>query len=103
MIKQYSYKDIVLFPDYSEVSSRKQANCKPVFLGKQFNSVAIPANMRCTIDFTTAVDLAEKGYFYILHRFYNYDIILDWIGHNQDIYVSISVSIINFLKIKRFI
>ena len=93
MIKQYSYKDIVLFPDYSEVISRKQANCKPVFLGKQFNSVAIPANMRCTIDFTTAVDLAEKGYFYILHRFYNYDIILDWIGHNQDIYVSISVGV----------
>ena len=93
MIKQYSYKDIVLFPDYSEVISRKQANCKPVFLGKHFNSVAIPANMRCTIDFTTAVDLAEKGYFYILHRFYNYDIILDWIGHNQDIYVSISVGV----------
>ena len=93
MNRCYSYKDIVLLPEYSEITSRKQANCKPVFLGKEFNSVAIPANMRCTIDFKTAVDLAEHDYFYILHRFYDYDQILDWIGHNQDIYVSISIGV----------
>ena len=33
----YSYKDIVLQPDYSEIISRKNANCKPIFLGKEFN------------------------------------------------------------------
>ena len=80
-------------PGYSEVVSRKDADCRPEFLGKKFNSVAIPANMRCTIDFKTAVDLAEHGYFYILHRFYNYVEILNWISLNQDIYLSISIGV----------
>ena len=88
----YSYKDIVLQPEYSEVISRKNTNCKPVFLGKQFNSVAIPANMKCTIDFKKAVDLSEKGYFYILHRFYNYLEIIDWLVYNQDL-PTISISV----------
>lgn len=88
----YSYKDIVLQPEYSEVISRKNTNCKPVFLDKQFNSVAIPANMKCTIDFKKAVDLSEKGYFYILHRFYNYLEIIDWLVYNQDL-PTISISV----------
>lgn len=88
----YSYKDIVLQPDYSEIISRKNANCKPIFLGKEFNSVAIPANMKCTIDFAKAVDLSEKGYFYILHRFYNYLEIIDWLVYNQDL-PTISISV----------
>lgn len=93
MNKFYSYKDIVLQPNYSEVISRKDADCSPEFLGKKFKSVAIPANMRCTIDFTSAVILAKNNYFYILHRFYNYKDILDWIGHNQGIYLSISIGV----------
>lgn len=93
MNKLYSYKDVVLLPNYSEITSRKNADCKPEFLGKTFNSVAIPANMRCTIDFQQAVDLAEHGYFYILHRFYSYEDILDWMSHNRDIYISISVGV----------
>ena len=93
MNKLYSYKDVVLLPNYSEITSRKNANCKPQFLGKTFNSVAIPANMRCTIDFTQAANLAEQGYFYILHRFYNYEEILNWMHHSRDIYISISVGV----------
>jgi len=88
----YSYKDIVLQPDYSEIISRKNANCKPIFLGKEFNSVAIPANMKCTIDFAKAIDLSEKGYFYILHRFYNFIEIIDWLVCNQDL-PTISISV----------
>lgn len=88
----YSYKDIVLQPEYSEVISRKNANCKPIFLGKEFNSVAIPANMKCTIDFAKAIDLSEKGYFYILHRFYNFIEIIDWLVCNQDL-PTISISV----------
>lgn len=88
----YSYKDIVLQPEYSEVISRKNANCKPIFLGKEFNSVATPANMKCTIDFAKAIDLSEKGYFYILHRFYNFIEIIDWLVCNQDL-PTISISV----------
>ena len=79
-------------PEYSNIVSRKLANCKPTFLGKAFNSVAVPSNMKCTIDFAKAVDLSEKGYFYILHRFYNYLEIIDWLVYNQDL-PTISISI----------
>lgn len=79
-------------PNYSNIASRKDADCCPTFLGFKFNSVAIPANMKCTIDFSKAVELDEFGYFYILHRFYDYKLILDWINYNQDLNV-ISISV----------
>jgi GMP reductase len=62
------------------------------FLGKKFKSVAMPANMKCTIDFTKAEELSEAGYFYVLHRFYDYDHIYDWVKNNQDL-KTISISI----------
>jgi GMP reductase len=93
MKRYYSYKDVVLLPEYSEVKSRTTLDYSPNFLGHKFKSVAVPANMRCTVDFTKAVDLSENEYFYILHRFYDYNRILDWVKNNQDIYISISVGV----------
>lgn len=89
-----SYKDIVLQPEYSTLTSRSIANCKPVFLGRMFNSVAIPANMKCTIDFNMAELLAKKNYFYILHRFYDYDFIRSWVIKNYNVFpISLSVGV----------
>jgi GMP reductase len=63
-------------------------------LGKKFKSVAIPANMKCTIDFKKAKELSEAGYFYVLHRFYDYNYIYDWVRDNQDLKtISISVGV----------
>ena len=89
----YSYKDIVLLPEYSEFTSRTETNKNVKFLDRTFNSVAIPANMKCTINFSKAVELAEQQYFYVLHRFYDYEKIFNWIKHNQDIFISISVGV----------
>ena len=88
----YSYKDIVLQPAYSEVESRSSLDVSVEFLGKTFESVAIPANMKCTINFKKARELSEAGYFYVLHRFYDYEDILDWMIKNQEI-ETISISI----------
>ena len=74
----YSYKDIVLQPSYSEIDSRSKLDASVEFLGKVFESVAIPANMKCTIDFKKARELSEAGYFYVLHRFYDYEDIINW-------------------------
>jgi GMP reductase len=64
------------------------------FLGKKFKSVAIPANMKCTIDFKKAKELSEAGYFYVLHRFYDYNDIYNWVKDNQDLKtISISVGV----------
>ena len=90
----YSYKDIVLKPSYSEIRSRSSLDPSVKFLGKVFESAAIPANMKCTIDFKKARELSEAGYFYVLHRFYDYDKILDWMIENEDMRtISISVGV----------
>ena len=90
----YSYKDIVLQPAYSEIRSRSSLDASVKFLGKTFESAAIPANMKCTIDFKKARELSEAGYFYVLHRFYDYDEILDWMVENKDMEtISISVGV----------
>ena len=90
----YSYKDIVLQPAYSEIQSRSSLDASVKFLGKTFESAAIPANMKCTIDFKKARELSEAGYFYVLHRFYDYDEILDWMIKNKDMKtISISVGV----------
>ena len=90
----YSYKDIVLQPTYSEIQSRSSLDASVNFLGKTFESAAIPANMKCTIDFKKAKELSEAGYFYVLHRFYDYNDILDWMVENKDMKtISISVGV----------
>ncbi len=90
----YSYKDIVLQPAYSEIKSRSSLDASVKFLGKTFESAAIPANMKCTINFKKARELSEAGYFYVLHRFYDYDEILDWMIENKDMKtISISVGV----------
>lgn len=88
----YSYKDIVLQPAYSEIKSRSSLDASVKFLGKTFESAAIPANMKCTIDFKKAVQLSEAGYFYVLHRFYDYSEILKWVEDSQ-LNKTISISI----------
>ena len=90
----YSYKDIVLQPAYSEIQSRSSLDVSVKFLGKTFESAAIPANMKCTINFKKARELSEAGYFYVLHRFYDYEDILGWMVENKDIKtISISVGV----------
>lgn len=90
----YSYKDIVLQPAYSEVRSRSELDASVEFLGRRFKSAAIPANMKCTIDFKKAEELSQAGYFYVLHRFYDYDEILQWIENNQHLdTISISLGV----------
>ena len=54
----YSYDNIVLTPKYSEVKSRSKLDVSVDFLGQKFKSVAIPANMKCTIDFEKAIELS---------------------------------------------
>jgi len=89
-----NYSDVILEPAFSSCHSRSNINTKMSLGDIEFNSVAIPSNMRCTIDFDRANDLSEKGYFYILHRFYDYEEILNWIRSNQHLRcISISIGV----------
>jgi GMP reductase len=94
MNRSLNYKDIHLIPNYSTLSSRADADVsitlKPNFT---FKLPVVPSNMVACVSFERAEWLARNGYFYILHRFYNYDEILDWMREDKVPYVSISLGI----------
>ncbi len=65
----FDYEDIQLIPAKCVVNSRSECDTT-VTLGKHtFKLPVVPANMQTIIDETIAIYLAEKGYFYIMHRF----------------------------------
>lgn len=65
----FSYDDICLRPEYSELSSRSDADTSVEFLGKRWKLPVIPANMVSVIDEKIAKFLSENNYFYVMHRF----------------------------------
>ncbi|MDW0113158.1 MULTISPECIES: GMP reductase [Sporosarcina] len=65
----FDYEDIQLIPAKCIVTSRSECDTS-VTLGKhKFVLPVVPANMQTIIDEKIAVQLAENGYFYIMHRF----------------------------------
>lgn len=98
MKKSLNYKDIHLIPNYSELKSRALADTFVDFGKFTFKLPIVPANMASCIDMTKATWLAQNGYFYIMHRFYEYDEILNWMRRMKDCkdllpFISISVGI----------
>jgi GMP reductase len=94
MKKALHYKDVVLnHPQYSDVYSRDDLDVTVKFCDWEFESIAIPANMQCSISFEKAEELANMGCFYILHRFYEYDEILKWVGETEINLISLSVGV----------
>jgi GMP reductase len=65
------YKDVVLVPNFSTLLSRSQADVTVEMGNFLFKVPVVPANMRCTIDETTACILDKNQCFYIMHRFDN--------------------------------
>jgi len=96
MKKSLNYKDIHLIPNYSELKSRSQADTFIDFGKFTFKLPIVPANMASCIDMTKATWLAQNGYFYILHRFFEYDEILNWMRRMnkcKDLLPFISISV----------
>ena len=96
MKKSLNYKDIHLVPNYSDLRSRAQADTFVDFGKFTFKLPIVPANMASCIDMTKATWLAQNGYFYIMHRFYEYDEILNWMRRMnkcKDVLPFISISI----------
>jgi GMP reductase len=65
----FDYEDIQLIPAKSVVNSRSECDTTVTFGGRTFRLPVVPANMQTIIDEKIAIYLAEKNYFYIMHRF----------------------------------
>lgn len=96
MKKSLNYKDIHLIPNYSRLKSRAEADTSVTLGDYTFKLPIVPANMASCISFEKATWLAQNGYFYIMHRFYEYDEILNWMrrmNNCKDLLPFISISI----------
>ena len=96
MKKSLNYKDIHLIPNYSELKSRSQADTFVDWGSFTFKLPIVPANMASCISYEKATWLANNGYFYIMHRFYDYDEILNWMRRMnkcKDLLPFISISV----------
>jgi len=96
MNKSLNYKDIHLIPNYSELKSRALADTFVDFGKFTFKLPLVPANMASCVDMTKATWLAQNGHFYIMHRFYEYDEILNWMRRMnkcEDLLPFISISV----------
>ncbi|CAM3168338.1 GMP reductase [Filibacter tadaridae] len=90
----FDYEDIQLVPAKCIVNSRSECDTS-VSLGKhKFKLPVVPANMQTIIDENVAINLAENGYFYIMHRF-NPEKRVDFVKdmHARGLIASISVGV----------
>ena len=90
----FDYEDIQLIPAKCIVNSRSECDTS-VTLGKhKFALPVVPANMQTIIDEKIAIQLAEGGYFYIMHRF-NPETRADFVKdmHTRGLIASISVGV----------
>ncbi len=65
----FDYEDVQLIPNKCIVTSRSQCDTSVRLGDRTFRLPVVPANMQTIIDEKLATSLAEKNYFYIMHRF----------------------------------
>ncbi|KGX91050.1 guanosine 5'-monophosphate oxidoreductase [Pontibacillus halophilus JSM 076056 = DSM 19796] len=65
----FDYEDIQLIPAKCVVNSRSECDTSITLGGYTFKLPVVPANMQTIIDEKIATFLAERGYFYVMHRF----------------------------------
>ena len=90
----FDYEDVQLIPNKCIVNSRSECDTHVKLGNRTFNLPVVPANMQTIIDEELAEKLAEKGYFYIMHRFQP-ERRLDFVKRMQEknLYSSISIGV----------
>lgn len=93
-MKIFDYEDIQLIPNKCIVQSRSECDTSIKFGNRSFKMPVVPANMQTIIDEKLAINLAENGYFYVMHRFEE-EKRIDFIEmmQNKGLFASISVGI----------
>lgn len=69
MKTKFDFEEINLLPQLCVVDSRSEIDTSITFGPNKFRLPVVPANMQSVIDEAMVINLAQSGYFYILHRF----------------------------------
>jgi GMP reductase len=103
--KTFDYDDIMLIPTTGVVKSRSEVDVTAELGGRKFTSPVIPANMSTIVDETTVEWLAERGYFYVMHRFDVDAVSFTKNMHDKGYISSISLGIkpVDYETVERFI
>lgn len=90
----FDYEQVQLIPAKAVVKSRSECDTSVQFGPRTFNIPVVPANMQTVINEDLAKEFAEKGYFYIMHRF-EPEKRLDFIKkmNAANLYASVSVGV----------
>ena len=65
----FDYDNILLLPRKCRVDSRSECDAGVEMGGRKFRIPVVPANMKTVVSEDICVWLAQKGYFYVMHRF----------------------------------
>ncbi len=91
--REYNYQDIYMKPRKTIVSSRKDCDTK-VTLGKhEFMMPIYPANMKSVVNENTCKFIAQRGWFYTMHRFNVDQVAFIHFMQEQNLLSSISVGV----------
>jgi GMP reductase len=93
VVKEYGFQEVYLLHNKCVVESRKE--CDPSFtLGNiKFKCPVVPSNMKSVVNENTCVYLAEKGWFYIMHRFGIDNYAFTNFMHERGLFASISIGV----------
>lgn len=91
--KTFDYDDVMLVPKTGVVKSRSEVDVTAVLGDHQFALPVIPANMSTIVDETTVVWLAERNFFYVMHRFDVDAVQFTKNMHSKGFYSSVSLGI----------
>lgn len=101
----FDYDNVMLLPEECVVKSRSEIDVTTNLGGNIFTLPIIPANMSTIVNEETCEWLAERGYFYVMHRFDVDAIEFTKRMHKQNYYASISLGIkqVDYDTVERFV
>ena len=91
--KEYGFEEIYLLHNKCIAETRKDCDPSVMFGGRKFRVPVVPANMKSVVNENTCVYLAEKGWFYIMHRFGIDNYAFTNFMHNKGHFASISIGV----------
>jgi GMP reductase len=89
--REYNYQDVYLRPRHTTVNSRKECNTSVVLGKHKFVMPVYASNMKSVVSAETCKFMAERGWFYTMHRF-NIDQV-EFVRDMQDLGLIASISI----------